>query len=370
MNYRSRPRSAEASRRLALILSMCFLVLGCESGTPATSMAQTSAPSARTPGAVAGSQEVLAIVEGEEVTLADLQEIIGEQLGQMDYEYLSRRHRVIDQAMRRYVRDQLLEAEAAERGVSMDELLEEVVADKAEISDDEVRFFYTQNQAQLQGRPFEVIAPQIRTYLEGQARDSVLEEFAAEVAEEREVEYLYEPFRVEIDTAGAPAIGPENAPVTLVEFSDFECPYCRSFTPTLEQIKDAYAGEVRIVFMQFPLREIHPNAQKAAEASLCAYDQGKFWEAHDLFFEQQDNLDIDGLKELAGDLGLDAGRFASCLDGGDYAERVDAEMRAGVAVGVTGTPAVFVNGRPLPGGAVPFEMVAELIDDELQRINR
>ena len=370
MNNLSRALQGAASPRLAWLLLVPLLLIGCESETPASSLAQAAAPSARTSAAVSGSQEVLAVVEGEEVTLADLQESIGDQLGQMDFQYQSQRHRVIDQAMRRYVRERLLEAEARDRGVTVEALLDEVLAGKVDVTDDDVQLFYIQNQAQLQGRPFETIAPQIRDYLETQARESVLAEFAEEVAAEREVDYVLDPFRVDIDTAGAPVIGPPDAPITLVEFSDFQCPYCKSFTATLERIKEVYADEVKIVFLQFPLRDIHENAQKAAEASLCAYDQGKFWEAHDLFFAEQDSLDAAGLREKAERLGMDLDEFSACLDGGNYVDRVDAEMGVGTSVGVDGTPAVFVNGRPLPGGAVPFEMVAELIDDELERLGR
>ncbi len=356
---------------LALLLSVSLLIAGCGAETPAASAARTAdpTPSPRSSNA-SDAQEVLAVVEGEEVTLEDLQDQIGVQLGQMDFEYFSRRHQVIDTAMRRHVRDKLIEAEAAERGVSVAALLDEVLAGKVDVSEDEVRFFYAQNQAQLQGRPYELIAPQIRDYLENQVRESLLGQFTDGIIAEREVSYLLEPFRVDIDIAGAPVTGPDDAAITLIEFSDFECPYCKSFNPTLERVKDEYGDQIRVVFLQFPLREIHPDAQKAAEASLCAFDQGKFWEAHDLYFAEQDSLDVAGLKEKADRLGLDRDAFDACLDGGKYVDRVEADVRLGNGVGVGGTPAVFINGRPLPGGAVPFEMVAELIDDELERLGR
>jgi predicted DsbA family dithiol-disulfide isomerase len=376
MNHRLQPLADVSSRLgsiasgLVLIMSASALAAGCGSATPAASAPRTAAPSSGGSPSSSPPQEVLAVVEGEEVTLADLQDEIGVQLGQMDFEYFSRRHQIIDGAMRRHVRERLLEAEADDRGVSVEALLDEVLAGKVDVSEDEVRFFYAQNQAALQGRPYDAIAPQIRDYLESQVRDSVLEEFTAGIVEDREVAYLLEPFRVDIDIAGAPVTGPDDAVITLVEFSDFECPYCQSFNPTLERVKREYADEVKVVFLQFPLREIHPNAQKAAEAALCAFEQGKFWEAHDLYFAEQDSLDIAGLKEKAERLELDIERFNTCFDNETYVDRVDADVSLGVGVGVAGTPAVFINGRPLPGGAVPFEMVAELIDDELERIGR
>jgi protein-disulfide isomerase len=254
--------------------------------------------------------------------------------------------------------------------MTVDELTDQIVADQEAVSEDDVRMFYLQNQAQLQGRAYESIAPQIRLYLEDQQRQSALQEFAEGIADTYGATYLLEPFRVSLDVTGAPVYGREDAPVTLVEFSDFQCPYCESFVPTLQRIKDEYADEVKIVFMQFPLRSLHPNAQKSAEASMCAFDQGKFWEAHDMYFAEQDTLGVEDLKEKATRLGLDSAAFDECLDSGKYVDYIDEDVSTGIAVGVDGTPAIFVNGRPLPGGAVPFEMVAELIDDELERAER
>jgi protein-disulfide isomerase len=366
MNHTYRPRILSLAT-IALLASVTLFAAACEAAEPAAPRASTAV---QAPAATIGSQDVLATVDGSEITLADLQATIGGQLGLMDFQYQSQRHQLIESAMRRVVRDQLLEAEAEERGVTSDALTAEILADKVAVSEEDVRFFYLQNQAQMQGRPFEAIAPQVRQYLEGQIRESVLEEFTDTIAEERSVEYVLGPFRVDIDTTGAPSVGPDDAAITLVEFSDFECPYCESFVPTLERIKETYPDDVRVVFLQFPLREIHPNAQKSAEASLCAFEQGQFWEAHDLYFSERSSLEVADLKEKAGRMGLDADAFAACLDSGKYADQVDADATAGAAVGVNGTPAVFINGRPLPGGAVPFEMVAEIIDDELERLGR
>lgn len=345
-----------------------LLLTACGNAEPSPPPAATAGLQAVEPTTQSG--DVIATVNGEELTLEDLNTLIGDQLGQMDFEYRSRRHQLIENAARRVMRDQILDAEAAKRGTTVDELLEAVVADQAAVSDDDVRMFYMQNQAQLQGQPFEAMAPQIRQYLESQARDRAIAEFTGEVEDEYGAELLIEPFRVDIDTTGAPVIGPEDAPITMVEFSDFECPYCKSFMPALEQVKANYPDDVKIAFRHFPLRNLHPNAQKSAEASMCALEQGKFWEAHDLYFAEQDALAVEDHKEKAERLGLDTATFAECLDSGKYVDDIDADVSAGIALGVTGTPAVFINGRPLPGGAVPYEMVAELIDDELERLGR
>jgi protein-disulfide isomerase len=172
-----------------------------------------------------------------------------------------------------------------------------------------------------------------------------------------------------VSIAHDPVLGPEGAPVTIVEFSDFQCPACRSFNPILDQILDAYGDSVRVAFRQYPLRAIHPQAQPAAEASLCARDQGKFWELHDAMFANQKGLAPAQLKELARELELDGEVFDQCLDGGTYRAIVDQDLARGESAGVSGTPSVFINGREVAPGQVPsFEQMKALIDDELRRM--
>jgi protein-disulfide isomerase len=157
--------------------------------------------------------------------------------------------------------------------------------------------------------------------------------------------------------------------VTLVEFSDFQCPFCARFAPTLERILDAYPGQVRLVYRHMPIPSLHPHAQRAAEASLCADEQGAFWEMHDAMFADQRALGADDLKRTARSLGLVGARFDECLDAGVYTERVSADTRVGHELGIQGTPALFINGRFL-SGAQPYEIVARMIDEELDRALR
>ena len=171
---------------------------------------------------------------------------------------------------------------------------------------------------------------------------------------------------MDVDTEGFPGKGSEDAPVTIVEFSDFECPFCSRVVPTLDRISERYGDQVRIVFRQFPLDNLHPNARKAAEASLCAEEQGKFWEMHDAMFANQRQLQVAQLKRQAGELGLDTNAFDECLDSGRHAAQVQADVDAGAGLGVTGTPAFLINGRFL-SGAQPFEAFEKVIEDELRR---
>lgn len=167
-----------------------------------------------------------------------------------------------------------------------------------------------------------------------------------------------------------PFQGPEDAPVVVVEFSDFQCPFCqRHFEQTLPLLVEAYGDRVRYVFRDFPIEAIHPQAPKAAEAAQCASDQGQFWEYHDLLFLNQEALDLDDLKTYADYLGLDSGSFNQCLDSGKYTQEVADDISEGLSYGVNGTPTFFINGRTVLG-AQPFSVFQEIIDAELAESGR
>ncbi|MDD5040716.1 MAG: DsbA family protein [Patescibacteria group bacterium] len=160
--------------------------------------------------------------------------------------------------------------------------------------------------------------------------------------------------------------GTKDAPITIVQYSDFECPYCSRVLASIDQLMEDYAGQVELIYRHFPLTSLHDNAQKAAEASECAADQGKFWEMHDKMFENQDALAVDNLKTYAKDLGLNTATFNKCLDDGKYTTKVEDSITAGAALGVNGTPATFVNGR-LVSGARPYAYFKAVVDLALEQ---
>lgn len=170
-------------------------------------------------------------------------------------------------------------------------------------------------------------------------------------------------------------LGEKNAPVVLIEFSDFQCPFCRSFwRDSLPLIKSEYigTGKVKFVYRDFPL-SFHPGAMPAAQAAECAEEQGKFWEMHDKIFSEQDKLgsgtvqfDINDLKKWAGQIGLNTTKFNSCLDSQKYAQEATDDQKDGQAAGVGGTPTIFVNGQAIVG-AQPFSAFKALIDVELNK---
>jgi protein-disulfide isomerase len=168
--------------------------------------------------------------------------------------------------------------------------------------------------------------------------------------------------------ADAPSFGPKTAKVTIVEWSDFECPFCSRVMPTLQKIKQDYAKDVRVIFRHQPL-SFHPNAKLAAEASMAAHEQGKFWQYHDKLFANQKALDRASLERYAQELGLDMGKFKSALDQGRFRAKVEADMAAGSAVGANGTPTFFINGREFVG-AQPFERFKAVIDEEIAKADK
>jgi protein-disulfide isomerase len=172
--------------------------------------------------------------------------------------------------------------------------------------------------------------------------------------------------RVEISAGGVPFRGPAKAPVTIVEFSDFHCPFCRRVIPTLAQLESRYGDKIKLVFRDFPIDSLHPGATKAHEAARCANEQGKFWAYHDKLLNTPPKSSPETFKELARDVGLNPNAFETCLNSGKYQTAIKEDIAEGNRVGVTGTPAFFINGRQILG-AQPLEAFARIIDDELSR---
>lgn len=268
------------------------------------------------------------------------------------------------QALTRMIEDQLVKAEMDARGVDLDGLRSEVVDDIA-ISDEEVARFYEQNQARIGEASLEQIAPRIRDFLEQQTRAQEWQRFVDGLRDGAEVAIHFEPPRIEVAATG-PALGPENAPITIVEFSDFNCPFCQRVNPTLKALRERYPDEVRIVFRHYPLDRLHPRARSIAEASVCAAEQDLFWDFHDRVFADGTAMADDALRATAEASGLDLTAFDTCVADGRAQVVVERDLSDGAAAGVTGTPAFFVNGVRL-SGAQPLEAFVDLIEKEIAR---
>ena len=316
---------------------------------------------------------VLARVNGvdvleDEVRTAAASELKKLRLTRLQYEAKHREkvHGAVESSLNRLVGLKLLEQEAERRSLPVQELLRlEVGAGLKQPTDQEVANFYQSNRKKLK-KSLEELSGEIRRFLSRQQYQKRYQAYVDRLKNANQVELLLEPNRVEISTLSSPSLGPVDAPVTVVEFSDFQCPYCARLAPVVKRVAGEYPGRVRMVFRQFPLRSIHAHAQKAAEASLCAFDQGRFWEMHDALFEDIKKLESKDLRDRARKLNLDLEAFNQCLDSGKYAASVQQDLEDGMVAGVSGTPAVFINGRPLKGSKT-YDGMKKLIEDELRR---
>lgn len=315
----------------------------------------------------------MATVNGEVLTEEQIRQYAAGELedlemrkAQFEASYARDRHGVMERTLKTAIDDKLVTVEAAKRNMTPAELIATEVDGKVVApTDKEVNDFYEANKARINVAGDEALR-QVRVYLAQERRNAVYQNLITRLREEHDVEMYLEPFRVEVADEGFPAHGPSDAAVSIVEFSDFECPYCSTLYPTLKLIESNYGDQIRVVYRQFPLTTIHPNAQKAAEASLCAHDQQKFWELHDAMFQDPKNLSVNALKTKAVALQLDSAAFNSCLDSGKHVDAVKKDIFDGVKAGVTGTPALFINGRFL-NGAQPYSEIARVIDEELAR---
>lgn len=308
--------------------------------------------------------EVLARIGDYEITRQEVEEVAPDQFIQTKQQLYDLTSRALDQA----IDMKLVELQAEREGLEESALLDREVGSKiTEPTQAQIDSVYEEYADQLNA-PLDSVAPAIREFLTRQERTVAMQMYLAQLRSRYEVTNLLEPARIEVEAIG-PSQGPEDAPITLVEFSDFECPFCVRVLPTLEQVRATYPDQVRIVYRQFPLNAIHPNAQLAAEASLCADAQGMFWEMHDAIFEVRGKANAAELKAMAADLGLDPELFDACLDSREFRDRVAEDVEAGRNAGVSGTPAIFINGRYL-SGAQPFTVVQRVIEDELARLGR
>jgi protein-disulfide isomerase len=311
--------------------------------------------------APAGAGAVAATVAGTPIALAEVDDLVRPQL--MDLR--AREHQLRSQALDALVARALIEKEAAARGITPEALDQAEVAARVKVTDAELQSVYAANKARLGNKTEAEALEQVRSALTQQRQTERRNAFARELRAKYDVKVLLEPYRVPVELAGAPVRGNPKAPVTIVEFSDFQCPFCVRARPTVNRVREVYGDRVRFAFRHYPL-DFHPQAQKAGEAAACAGEQDRFWQMHDRLWENPQKLEVPDLKAHAQALGLDAPAFAGCLDSGRHAGLVERDMQAGQAYGVSGTPAFFVNGRPLIG-AQPFEAFQQVIDDELAR---
>jgi protein-disulfide isomerase len=341
--------------RWTLRTGLLLLALGVGAGHVAGQ--QTPAGKGKTPAAQVGS---------EVITLEEVEREVQPQLAKLE----EQRYEILDQKLSQLIADRLLAQEAKRRGVSVEQLLKtEVYAKAPEVPEADVTAFINQTRGRLPKMDEQELRLKVWDHLRSQKVNEQRQAYVKLLREQGQVTMLLEQpagARVTVSTDGGFARGPKDAPVTIVEFSDFQCPYCKTATATLKQVLDKYPEQVRLIFRDYPLVSIHPAAPKAHEAARCAGDQGKFWEYHDLLFERAPRLSPQELKQYAQDLKLDLRVFGQCLDSAKYVAEVDKDTQEGMRLGLTGTPSFFINGRQLVG-AQPLAAFEKIIDAELRR---
>ncbi len=302
--------------------------------------------------------ETAATVGDRTITIEEVEKEIRPQLVEIEQQRFDALSAGLDQIIDR----ELLSREAKTRGVSAADLEKsEIDAKVTAPTPEEVKALYDQHASEI-GGTFEQVQGQLTDYIRQQRAAQTRASFLATLRAKYPVKVALMPPRIEVGTGGRAARGPANAPVTIISFSDYECPFCKRAEETVEQVITTYGDKIRFVHRDFPL-SFHKDAHRAAQAARCSEDQGKFWEYHKKLFTGTD-LSEAGLNTMAEQTGLDMTKFKECVSSGKYKAAVDKDMADGSAVGVTGTPAFFINGRSL-SGAQPFEKFKEIIDAEL-----
>jgi protein-disulfide isomerase len=307
----------------------------------------------------------IAEVDDRAILVSDLQKYAGRELS-VQRENL---YKLEKQKLEEYISAFLLTQEAKKRGVSVEAILDQEVNSKIlPVGDDEIDVFYKSNKARI-AVDLDKAREQIRSHLNNQKIQAQKALFLKSLrSKAKVVTYVKAPpvFRADISVAGEPFKGAEKAPLTVVKFEDFQCPFCKQVQPTFNELLSRYNGKVRLVHKDLPLESIHPQARQAAEAARCAYEQGKFWEYHDKLYATSPKASGDDLKSYAKEVGLNVDSFDRCFTSGKYKAVVQQDLNEGVQLGLTGTPTIFINGREISGNQ-SLEAFEAIIDEELAR---
>jgi len=318
--------------------------------------------------AASGDGNVLGTFSGSPVLRGQLNGSEAQKLYEAEMQVYNAAEQILVQ---RYVAEFFERMKAKRELASATDAQDQYFAERIKISSSEVEQFIAENKDNpgLQRIPEDQRAPQVLNYLQGRAREGVIRELIDEARNSGDIRVAVrrpaEP-QLDVDDGGNYFMGPKDAPVTIVEFADFQCPFCARMVPTLTEIIEKYEGKVRWVYRDFPLREIHPEALPAAVAANCAGAQGKYFEMHHALFENYRSLGAPLYKDLAGKLGLNSTQFEACLRDPQMEAEVLRDAQDGQNLGINGTPAYFVNGRKL-GGAVDVNEFSRLIDAELAK---
>ncbi len=311
---------------------------------------------------------VVGKVNGETISVSDFADEAVDAEQEARREYCNQVDRIRSSALQRAIDDKLLAAAATKAGKDVDQYIQGRLSELAvEPTDEEVATFYEANK-KPEAPPLELVADQVKgSMMQDRSRAAfakLIEELESAAEVERSLPDVRPPALAVDIPPHAATFGPVGAAVEIVEFSDFECPYCASAAEAVKAVKNTYADQVRFAYRNYPL-SFHPSAKIAATYAQCAQRQGKFWPMHDEIFGLE-ALDGESLRKAATDVGLDQGKLDACLDSPEVQDEIAADMRKASEVGVGGTPTFFINGR-LFNGAPTAEGLGQAIEDELAR---
>jgi protein-disulfide isomerase len=326
---------------------------------------------------VAAAQDKAPSPAGPPLAVIDGQTIYEDQLPAKEVTQLQRMmaqvYGVKLRALHETLDQRLIDAAAKKKGVNEDDLFKsEVLSKVSEPTDDQVKASY-QSRQDLKNSSFDEVKDRVRQDLKKEAiqrqKSAYIQGLWQLAVNDGELSILLAPPRIEITPNASRMRGDPKAPITIVEFSDFSCPFCLKAEASISAVMAQYPGQVKLSYRDFPLRELHPNAETAAEAARCAGEQDKFWEYHDLLFANQKRQNSEGLMDDARALKLDEPKFAACLSSGRYKEQIDQDVQMGSRAGIEATPGFYINDT-FVNGAQPPEVFERIIDQKLAALKQ
>jgi protein-disulfide isomerase len=306
--------------------------------------------------------DVVVVIDGAKLTQSDLEQKHSANLFQARNTFYEAERKALDQ----FVDEYLVESAARKEHVTIEQLfkrhVDDVTPKTTDLTDEGLRVYY---EGLDTTEPFDTAKEKIREFIYQKRLAKNKAAYMESLKSAAKIEVTLAAPRAQASLLGVPIRGPKNAPVTFIEFADFECPYCQQIEPKLAKLQQEFQGKLAFAYKDLPL-PMHSHAQKAAEAAHCAMEQGKFWEYHDLLFSTR-KLDVSQLKESARTLKLDGEAFDKCLDSGATAPAVKANLDEAQALAIPGTPGFFINGRYLEGN-VPYDTLRNIVMEELSRV--
>jgi protein-disulfide isomerase len=332
-------------------------------GAPKTSCAEASL--------ALGDDAVVGSFDGKTLTYKDLGDDVKKAEKKALHQYCDAVASARRIALENHVTDTLVQAEAAKAGVEKDAWMKAEIDKRVpEPSDADIQAFYDGQKAKMgdQLPPLEMVRAQVVSFLKREKAEAAVDDVIGTLLKNAKLERRLPDVRsppVPLDNdAQTPVKGKAGAKVRLVEFADFQCPYCSRAAETVKQLAAKYGDRVEFSYRHFPLRSIHPDAQRASEIAMCAGEQGKFWEAHDALYAHQETLDEASAKRFVVEAGTDAAKLDECLAAGRGTKMVETDVKAGELAGLEGTPSFFINGRAFTGNP-SVSGLSQALDEEL-----